>query len=107
MAKSGILAQVAGAAATEVLVYTSPPNETTSITTLFIVNRGAASNFRLRATFSGDGTASNRQYLYYDTAIDVNETLAVSAGITLGPGESLFGQGTSANINFVVFGRSA
>ena len=107
MAKSGILAQVAGAAATEVLVYTSPPNETTSITALFIVNRGAASSFRLRATFSGDNTATTRQYLYYDTPIKINDTLAVTTSITLGPGESLVGRGTSADINFVVFGRSA
>lgn len=99
---TGILAQTNGAAATEVLIYTAAG--TTSITSLFIVNRGAASSFRVRAALNDGAAVESRQYLYFDTALPANETLAVSLAIVLGPGQSLYGYGTSANIHFVLFG---
>jgi hypothetical protein len=103
----GILAQVAGAAATEVLVYTAPPGETATITAIWMVNRGAATTFRLRATLAQSNTAENRQYLYYDTTLPANDSMVVPLGMALSSGQSLYGQGASANVNFVVFGVSS
>lgn len=103
----GVLGQAAGAAATEVRVFTAPPGITTSVTAIFVCNRGAATTFRLRITFAGAHTAENRQYLYFDTALRANDTLVIPYSIAMSDGQTIYGRGASANVNFVVMGKTS
>ena len=103
----GVLGEAAGGAATEVRVFTAPPGVVTSVTAIFVCNRGAATTFRLRITFAGAHTAENRQYLYFDTALPANDTLVIPYSISMSDGQTLYGRGASANVNFVVLGKSS
>ena len=54
------------------------------VSTLFACNRStAAGALRLAVATASGVAATGSHYLYYDVAIPANETLAVTAGITL------------------------
>ena len=103
----GLLAQSQPSAAAESLIYTAPQSTTATISTMFICNQGAATTFRVRVAFRGEETATTRQYIYYGTAIAANDTIAVTGGMTLSDGESMYGYSVSGNVSFSLFGGEA
>lgn len=102
-----ILAQVQGSAAlaTEVPIYTVLRTEKVSIQCVTFCNQTAGViHFRLRATQQGDETASLKQYVNFGTAVQANETAFVT-GVSLAPGQSLYGSADNVNSSFNVFGE--
>lgn len=102
----GILAQVCPTTTADTLLYASPRNGVAGISTVFVCNQtGGALTFRLRATLLGEETAAVKQYLYYNTSVAANDTIAITCGLSLADGEALYCLASAANsISFVLFG---
>jgi hypothetical protein len=98
-----ILGQAALAATTLTDVYTVPATKSATISSVVVCNRGVATSFRISVAKAGLAD-TNKQYLYYDTAIAANDTFAATIGITMDTGDVLRVYGTSANCSASVFG---
>jgi hypothetical protein len=98
-----ILGQQAPSATTETALYTVPASRSAIISSIFVCNRGAAATFRVSIDQAGGGTA-NKDYLYYDTALPANDTLLITAGITMAATDVLNVYASSANLSFSAFG---
>jgi len=99
-----VLGQAALAATTPTDVYTVPSGKSSVISTVFLCNRSAgAVAVRLSVAVAGAG-ADNKQYVYYDVSVPANDTLALTAGITLAATDVLRAYAASADISVNVFG---
>jgi len=98
------LGQVALGATSLTDVYTVPAGKSAVISTVFLCNRSAAPvAVRLSVAVAG-GAGDNKQYMVYDQAIPANETLAITAGITMATTDVLRAYAASADISVNVFG---
>jgi hypothetical protein len=98
------LGQAALAATTLTDVYTVPAGKSAVISTVFLCNRSAGA-VAVRLSVSVAGAADNdKQYMAYDQSIPANETLAITAGITLAATDVLRAYAASADISVNVFG---
>ena len=97
-----ILGQISPPATTEeAIVSASKPS---IVSTLFVCNTTASAvTYRLWIRKGAEDTAT-KQYIYYDDELQANETIAVTAGITLGVGDILMGYGSVAGIAFTACG---
>ncbi len=98
-----ILGQQAPGATTETALYTVPASTSAVVSSIFICNRGTAATFRISIDQAGGGTA-NKDYLYYDTALPANDTLLITAGVTLAATDVINVYASSANLSFSAFG---
>ena len=98
------LGQATLSATTLTDVYTVPGGTQTTISTVFVCNRGSATTFRLAVAIAGAGGA-NAQYLYYDQAIGANTTFPITCGITLAATDVLRAYAGSANVSVNIFGE--
>ena len=97
-----ILGQVAPPNNTAALLY-SATTETT-VSTIFACSFGATSTIRIWVRRRGE-TTTTKQYLYYDEPLGNPETLALTAGITLEPGDDIMVYCTTvASVAFSAFG---
>lgn len=97
-----VLGQVAPAAATMTDLYTAPCQVVVS--SIIICNQGGVdTTFRL-AVSPGGASIEDKHYLYYDTRIPGNETLAAQIGITLGAGDKLRVRAGNNFLSFSAFG---
>lgn len=95
----GILGQASPAATTDELLLEVAEGDYRVVTTVFVANRGTATTIRLWIDRYDVIT-----YLYYGTALPANDTLALSAGLTLGPNEKLYCYSTSGDVDFTATG---
>lgn len=103
--RRGILGQVDPANTTDTLLYVCPADTEAIVSTVFACNRnGAARTIRLRAARAGQAAAALHQYIYYDVNVPLNDTIALTAGITLGPGDALYVYRSASDVNFSAFG---
>jgi hypothetical protein len=99
-----VLGQSAPSATTPTDLYTVPGSTSAIASTLFVTNRGAtATTFRVSVAVGGGATA-NKDYLYYDISIPSNDTLAVTAGITLATTDVVRVYAGNSNLSFTLFG---
>lgn len=101
-----ILGQLEPIALISAPVYTVPPDTQAIISTINVCNLGIATDlFTIWAIKSG-GTTNNDAVLYYEVPIvPGNNTFQTTAGITLGPGESIYVWSQNGTTSFNVFGK--
>lgn len=98
------LAQVNPGATTLTDGYTVPASTQASISSIVIANRSATpTSFRI--SVAPAGAADNaKQYLYYDVAIDGNDSFVATLGITLDETDVIRVYATLATLSFNIFG---
>ena len=99
-----VLDQTAPSAASLTDGYTVPASTSAVVSTLVVANRsGTPTAFRVSVAPAGAGD-SVEQYLYYDIAIDGNDTFAATIGITLETTDVVRVYATLATLSFTLFG---
>lgn len=99
-----IIAQVDPGAATPTDLYTVPGATSFIGSTLFVCNRGAsAATFRVSLSVAGAATAA-KDYIYYDVSIPANDTLALTAGLTMAVTDKMRVYASTSTISFSLFG---
>jgi hypothetical protein len=97
-----ILGQITGSNANQTL-YTVPAATSAVVSTIVIANHSTSANsYRIGIIPSGD-TLSDENYIAYDTYIGANDTVAITAGITLATGDFLQVYGNDTG-SFSAFG---
>jgi hypothetical protein len=99
-----ILGQSKPSATTLTDIYTVPGATSASISTITVANQSAtATTFRISVAIAGaaDTTA---QYIAYDAAIQGNDTITFTLGITLATTDKIRVYNTAATCSFNVFG---
>lgn len=98
------LAQVNPAATTLTTLYTVPGATTTAVSSIVVCNQaGTDGSFRISVQVGG--AADNvKQYLYYDTLVEANDTFIATIGITLTATDVVKCYSSSGSISFNVFG---
>lgn len=99
-----VLGQEAPSAASLTAIYTVPAATEAVMSTITVANRSAtATAFRISIAVAGAGD-DVKQYLYYDIAIDGNDTFAATLGITLAATDVIRVYATLATLSFAAFG---
>jgi hypothetical protein len=99
-----VLAQTNPGAASLTDSYTVPGATHAVISSVVVCNRSAtATSFRVSVAVAGAGD-DNKQYLYYDVAINGNDTFVATLGITLGAADVIRVYATLATLSFNIFG---
>lgn len=99
-----ILGQSNPNAATLTDSYTVPASTSAVVSTITVANRSAtATAFRISVAPAGAGD-SVEQYLYYDIAIDGNDTFATTIGISLETTDVIRVYATLATLSFNITG---
>jgi len=100
-----ILGQSAPSAATLTNLYNTPASTSAVVSSLVVCNRSAvATSFRI-AVGPTAGSVGNANYLYYDVAINGNETFTASLGISMETGKYISVYATLATLTFSAFGQ--
>ena len=100
-----VLGQSAPLAATLTTLYTVPASTSTVVSTLVVANRSAtATSFRIAVRPLG-ASISDEHYLYYDIAIDGNDTFTATLGVTLATTDVISVYATLATLSFNAFGQ--
>jgi hypothetical protein len=100
-----VLGQALSVAATNATLYTCPAGGATIVSTIAVCNRGAASTtFRVRVAVNG-AAAANAQYLFFDTPIAGNQTVTLTAGVTIDESDTIVCQSASGAVTFQAFGQ--
>lgn len=84
-------------------LYTVPAGKSAVVSSIVICNRGAATTFRLAIAPAG-AADDNKHYLYYDTAIGANDTLVLTAGLTLAATDKIRCYAGAATLSFGAWG---
>ena len=99
-----VLGQVAPVAATMTDLYTAPAGTQVVVSSIIICNRGFSdTTFRVAVAVAG-ASIENKQYLFYDTRIPGNETLAAQIGVTLGATDKIRVYAGNNMLSFSAFG---
>jgi len=64
---------------------------------------GSAATFRLAVRPDG-ATLANQHYLVYDAALDANDTIILTIGVTLDASDVLEGYASSGDLTFHAYG---
>jgi hypothetical protein len=101
-----VLGQVAvTAAATPAALYTVPAATSTVISTLIVCCYGVANTFSLRVRVGG-AAAANAQLVFSAQPVAVAQTIALTAGLTLGAGDIVeVTIGSAGGVAFSLFGE--
>lgn len=100
-----VLGQSAPSAATLTTLYTVPSSTSTVVSTLTVANRSAVGTaFRIAVRPAGAGI-SNEHYLYYDIAIQGNDTFTATLGITLATTDVISVYASTGTLSFNAFGQ--
>lgn len=99
-----VLGQSAPIATTLTDLYTVPALTQTTVSTISVCNQSAtATSFRVSVA-PGGAVDDPSQYVYYDLAIDGNNTFAATFGITLSATDVVRVYATDATLSFSLFG---
>jgi hypothetical protein len=99
-----VLGQLSPAATTLSTLYTVP-GATQAVASSFVVcNRGTTnSTFRLSVAIAG-AADDNKQYVYYDVAIQGNDTFIATIGLALGAADVIRVYSSSTDLSFSLHG---
>ncbi len=99
-----VLGQVAPAATTLTDLYTAPAGTQVVVSSIIVCNRGNSdTTFRVAVAVAG-ASIENKQYLFYDTRIPANDTLAAQIGVTLGATDKIRVYAGNEHLSFTAFG---
>ena len=99
-----VLGQSNPGATTLTDLYTVPVSTQTVVSTITVVNQGAASTtYRIAVVPSGD-TASAENYIVYDESILPNQTTGFTMGLTLAAGDKIRVYAGTTTMSFNAFG---
>lgn len=99
-----VLGQVAPGATTTTTLYTVPNLTQTTVSSLVICNRSAVGiTYRVSVHVAG-AAADDKQYLFYDKALDANETQTVVIGMCLNQTDEVKVYASAADASFNLFG---
>jgi glucose-6-phosphate dehydrogenase assembly protein OpcA len=99
-----VLGQVAPSATTATTVYTVPAATSAVVSSIAVCNRaGTAATFRLSVRPDGASLA-NQHYLTYDAALDANDTIILTIGVTMDATDVLEGYASSGDLTFHAYG---
>ena len=99
-----ILAQLAPGAAAETVLYAVAATEHIIANEIVVCNRsGAGASFRISISQLGAAT-STKDYFYYDTPINANDTFANDINLTLNATDVIRVYASSANLTFTLLG---
>ena len=96
-----ILGQSLPPAATEAVLYNC--TSTATISTLIACNTGTAAEFNVAVRRKG-ASAEDKQYIYFETPLAAGESFALTGGMTLGEGESIWVESDTGDVAFNLFG---
>ena len=104
MDNAKVLAQTLPAAAALTDSYTVPANTKTVVSTLKVCNQDSnPTDFRVAIAVAG-AADERKQYGYYDTPIDSNDSFSATEGWTLGPGDVIRVRSGNGLVSFQLFG---
>jgi glucose-6-phosphate dehydrogenase assembly protein OpcA len=99
-----VLGQVAPSATTATTVYTVPAATSAVVSSIAVCNRaGTAATFRLSVRPDGASLA-NQHYLTYDAALDANDTIILTIGVTMDATDVLEAYASSGDLTFQAYG---
>jgi hypothetical protein len=99
-----VLGQVAPSATTATTVYTVPAATSAVVSSIAVCNRaGTAATFRLSVRPDGASLA-NEHYLTYDAALDANDTIILTIGVTMDATDVLEAYASSGDLTFQAYG---
>ena len=99
-----VLGQIAPSATTATPIYTVPSATEVVISSVAVCNRaGTSATFRLSVRPDG-ATLANQHYLVYDAALDANDTIVLTLGITMDATDVLEAYASSGNLSFHAYG---
>jgi glucose-6-phosphate dehydrogenase assembly protein OpcA len=99
-----VLGQSAPAAATATTLYTVPASTSAVVSTITVCNRTTTSDtFRIAIQPAG-ATLANSHYIAYDTQLPANDSINITAGISLAASDVITVYAGTANLTFTAFG---
>lgn len=99
-----VLGQLSPSATALTALYTVPGATEAVCSTLVVCNRGATnSTFRVSVAVAG-AADDNKQYLYYDVAIQATDTFMATLGLTLAATDVVRVYSSSTNLSFALYG---
>jgi hypothetical protein len=98
-----VLGQSAPAAATLTTLYTVPASTSAVCSTLSIANRGVSTTYRVAVRPAGASIA-NSHYLIYDAALNANDSVFLTLGISLAATDVVSVYAGTADMTFSLFG---
>ncbi len=90
---------------TDTALYTVPASTEVNVSNIHVCNIGSTSRkFRVAIVDGAIGAVSNEDYLYYDTPIAGNTSVALQIGITLAATYTILVRADHAEVVFSAFG---
>jgi hypothetical protein len=99
-----ILGQAMSDANTAVDLYTVPSGNSAVVSTLSICNQADSDGVFSVAIRPDGATIANEHYIAFDTPIDINDSIFLTVGLTLGDGDVVTVTAESSSISFGLFG---
>lgn len=99
-----VLSQTKPGAATLTDAYTVPALTTAVVSSITVCNQsGTPTSFRISVAVGGLADTA-KQYIYYDVAINGNDTFTSTLGLSLGAADVIRVYNTLATLSFNIFG---
>jgi hypothetical protein len=98
-----VLGQSNPAATTLTSLYTVPATTSAVASTLTVCNIGVSTTVRVAVRPAGAGIA-NQHYIIYDVAVNSNDTLFFTLGLSLATTDVVSVYAGSANVSFNLYG---
>ena len=99
-----VLGQSAPSATTATTLYTVPASTSAVISTINVCNRAATTDtFRIAIRPAG-ATLATSHYIAFDSPIPANDSINITAGISLATTDIITVYGGTANLTFTAFG---
>jgi hypothetical protein len=98
-----VLGQIEPSATTNTTLYTVPAATSAVCSTLTVCNTGVSTTFRIAIRPAG-ASISDIHYIVYDTAVNANDTIFLTLGITLAATDVVTVYAGTATVVFNLFG---
>lgn len=99
-----VLGQIAPSATTATAIYTVPSATEAVVSSIAVCERGgSAATFRLAVRPNG-ATLSDEHYVVYDAALDANDTIILTIGVTMDATDVLEAYASSGDLSFHAYG---
>ena len=88
-------------------IYLAPTGQLTKVESIFVCNTsGSARTFNISVDKTGDnpGVPQDKDYLYYQHTLGINETLAITTVIRLEGGDRMEAVADDVGVTFNVYG---
>lgn len=98
-----VLGQSNPSAASDTTLYTVPSSTSTVVSTIVVANLGTSGTYRIAIRPAGESIA-NKHYIIYDGALNANDTITWTLGITLAATDVITVRASNTSFAFSAFG---